>query len=168
MPDYDKILAGGDLRSIGKSNKVVKLVNNQNNFDELFKLLFHPDRKIVMRTADAIEKITISKPNYLQTHKKKIIALFDIAKDKELKWHLALLAPRLNLNRTELGKIWHTLADWALQKGDSNIVRVNSLQGLYDLLAQHKEFEKDFHLTVSKIQMENIPSISARINKFSL
>lgn len=56
---FEEILKGGDLRSIGKTNEVVGMVNNQKSFDELYQLLFHPDRKIVMRAADAIEKITL-------------------------------------------------------------------------------------------------------------
>ncbi len=168
MPKFEKILSGGDLRSIGKGNMVVKGVNNQTDFDELFKLLFHPDRKVLMRTADAIEKITIDRPYYLQKFKKKIVELFALANDKELKWHLALLAPRLNLAKTERLKIWQILTDWASQKGDSNIVRVNSLQGLYDLQILYPELENDFRLTVSKMQDENIPSINARLKKFRL
>lgn len=167
MPEFDKILLGGDLRSIGKSNKVVKLVNNQNDFNELFKLLFHHNRKVVTRAADAIEKITIDQPNYLQRHKTKIFELFETSTNKELKWYLALLAPRLSLTKQEFGKIWSKLTDWATKKGDSNIVRVNSLQGLYNLLPQHREMENDFCLTVSKMQTENIPSINARIKKIS-
>ena len=53
MNSFEKHLKGCDLRSIGKSNKIVKLIDTQNQFDELFQNLFHPDRKVVMR-ADAI------------------------------------------------------------------------------------------------------------------
>lgn len=166
MKDFETILSGGDLRSIGQSNKVASLIDNQIKFDKLFQLLFHPDRKIVMRTADAIEKITIPNPNYLKSHKKAIIALCDKAEDKELKWHLALLVSRLTLTRQELGKIWHTLTSWATNKKESRIVRVNSLQGLFNLLAQDKQLHRDFFLTISQVEKENIPSLIARIKKF--
>lgn len=72
MADLETILNGGDLRSIGQSNTVVTLIDSQNKFDELFKLLFHPDRKIVMRVADAIEKITLTHCQYLKAHKDDI------------------------------------------------------------------------------------------------
>lgn len=75
MLKFVKLLSGGDLRSIGKSNSIVPKVKNQNDFDELFKCLFHKDRIVVMRAADAIEKITVSNPLYLIKHKKKIIEL---------------------------------------------------------------------------------------------
>jgi len=68
---------------------------SQHDFDELFKLLFHADRLIVMRAADMIEKITVRDSLYLTSHKIEIFDLCEIAQNKELKWHLALLLPRL-------------------------------------------------------------------------
>ena len=165
MTHFGDILKGGDLRSIGKSNKVVSLVDNQESFDDLFQHLFHSDRKVVMRTADAIEKITLNNADYLKPHKKEILQLYTKAENKELKWHLALLAPRLLLSKQELGKVWQTLSNWATDKKESRIVRVNSLQGLFNLLTQSKEMTKNFHLTLSEIENENIPSLNARILK---
>lgn len=131
MTAFEKILSGGDLRSIGKSNKLILKINNANDFDELFKYLYNVDRLVVMRAADTIERITIDNPQYLTKHKNEIIELCDAAKDKELKWHLALLIPRLNLNNREYEKAWVTLTIWARDKDNSRIVRVNSLQGLF-------------------------------------
>jgi hypothetical protein len=165
MTAFDKILAGGDLRSIGNSNKVVSAINNQQSFDELFQYLYHSDRKVVMRTADAIEKITRKKPAYLTLHKVDIINLCDSARDIELKWHLALLVSRLILTKKEVRKVFQTLANWATDKKESKIVRVNSLQGLNNLVANNQELTKDFHLLMAKIEGENIPSINARIRK---
>ncbi|MGB4848813.1 MAG: hypothetical protein WBP41_12890, partial [Saprospiraceae bacterium] len=144
MTDFDKILSGGDLRSIGKSNLVVSKIRNQKDFDDLFSLLFHTDRKIVMRTADAIEKITLKNIDYLKHHKQEILNLCKVAQDIELKWHLALLVPRLILTKQELGIIWQTLTTWVTNKKESKIVRVNSLQGLHNLLSQNQELTQDF------------------------
>ncbi len=165
MADFVKILSGSDLRSIGKSNSIVSKIQNQIDFNALFEYLFHKDRIIVMRTADAIEKITIDNPKYLTNHKKKIIELCNIAKDKELKWHLALLIPRLTLDSKELGTTWNTLTMWAKDKTNSRIVRVNAIQGLFELMKHENELEKDFVLTLSELEKENIPSINARIRK---
>ena len=165
MKHFDDILKGGDLRSIGQSNKVVSLIDNQQNFDELFQQLFHTDRKVVMRAVDAIEKITVNNPGYLKPHKNDILKLCDTAKNIELKWHLALLASRLSLTKRELGRVWQTLTCWATDRNESRIVRVNSIQGLFNLLTQHKELEQDFNLTLTEIERENIPSINARIRK---
>lgn len=52
MNQFEEILQGGDLRSIGESNRIGSLIKNQEDFDELFELLFHTDRKVAMRAAD--------------------------------------------------------------------------------------------------------------------
>jgi hypothetical protein len=165
MTQFEKILSGGDLRSLGASNSVITKIKNQNTFDELFKYLFHEDRIVVMRAADTIEKITIRNPQYLIKHKEEIIELCDVAKDKELKWHLALLIPRLHLNNKEFGYAWNTLSNWAKDITNSRIVRVNSIQGLFEMMKQKGELEKDFSLTLAELEKENIPSVNARIRK---
>src|SRR5262245_50139735 len=96
-------LSGGDLRSLRGVDTVVREVRSQRQFDQLFDGLFHDDEVIVMRSADAIEKITQAKPHFLKAHKKAILGLYPVAKQKELKWHLALLAPRLPLTKSERG-----------------------------------------------------------------
>lgn len=166
MNKFQDILKGGDLRSIGKANEIVGMVNDQTTFDELFEGMTCSDRMIVMRTADAIEKITFKKSDYLQKHKTELLNLCQSAKDIELKWHLALLVPRLSLTEKETGEIWQLLTEWATDKKASRIVRVNSLQGLYDILQTNQKLEKDFNLTINEISKEQIPSINARIRKF--
>lgn len=163
MNDFVNLLSGGDLRSIGKSNSVVSLIVNQQDFDELFKLIFLDDQLIVMRAIDAIEKITLKHPNYLIKHKNEILNLSTVAHDKELKWHLAQIIPRLSLTPPELTKAWKLLTIWALDKNNSRIVRVNSIQGLFEMLKENNELTQDFALTLTELEKEDIPSINARI-----
>lgn len=165
MVDFEKLLSGGDLRSIGKSESVILSVKNQNDFDELFKCLFHKDRLVVMRAADAIEKITVKQQQYLLAHKKEIIQLCKVAKDKELKWHLCLLIPRLALEEVEFYECWRMLTNWAKEKSDSKIVRVNSIQGLYEMMQRDSGLKNEFDLILREIEKEKVPSISARIQK---
>ena len=159
------ILKGGDLRSIGQSNKIASSIDNQDSFDELFQQLFHSDRKVVMRSADAIEKITVKNATFLQRHKASILKLIETARHIELKWHLALIAARLELTKREFRKVWQILTDWANNKKESKIVRVNSMQGLFNLLQTNQELKQDFNLTINRIEKENIASINARIKK---
>lgn len=159
-------MKGGDLRSIGEANNVVKEINNQDDFDNVFRGLFHSDRKVVMRTADVIEKTTIQNPKFLLKHKKEILALCNSVQHIELKWHLALFVSRLSLTEKELGIVWQLLTKWATDNKESRIVRVNSLQSLYNLLHVNQELEQDFKLTINEVTKDNIPSINARIRKF--
>ena len=153
------------MRSIGRSNKIASSIDNQESFDELFQQLFHPDRKVVMRSADAVEKITLKNPAFLKQHKASILKLVETARHIELKWHLALIASRLELTKREFRKVWQILTDWANNKKESKIVRVNSMQGLFNLLQTNQELKQDFNLTLNRIEKENIPSINERIKK---
>ena len=165
MSKFQNILQGGDLRSIGEVNEIIKLIKSQAGFDELFIGLTNSDRKIVMRTADAIEKITKDNPDYLKKHKTQLLQLCGKAKNIELKWHLALIISRVYLTEKELGIVWQILTNWATDKQESKIVRVNSIQGLFNLLKQRPDLTEDFNLTLSLLEKERIPSINARIKK---
>lgn len=165
MQHFLELLSGGDLRSIAQSHKVVGLVQDQEDFDELFQYLFHAERLVVMRAADAVEKITVNNKGYLTSHKNEIIGLCKKASDKELKWHLALIVSRLKLGKSELGIIWELLTSWALDKKESRIVRVNSIEGLFNLLQEHKELEQDFELLLLEFERQGIPSLNARIRR---
>jgi hypothetical protein len=163
MKKVKELLQGGDLRTLGKSEGVIKQVQSQKDFDTLFSCLFDADRLVVMRSADAIEKITLETPNYLNTHKTELIDLLNSATHIELKWHLAQLTTRIKLDADEAGKVWETLTQWAKDKKESRIVRVLALQGLFDMLAQYPELKTDFLHTLSILEKEPIPSIAARI-----
>jgi len=165
MKNYFSKLKGGDLRSIARANEVVNDVKNQEDFDVLFKELYHTDRKIRMRTADAIEKITVSNPEYLTSHKKELIHLCTQVQHIELKWHLALIISRFPLKPTELKKVWRLLSGWAKDKEASKIVRVNSLQSLYTLCEQNNNLKSELKWMIDEISKENIPSLNARIKK---
>ncbi len=68
------ILSGGDLRSKGRSEEIVaKAVKDKAVFLETLDCLFLPDLIVQTRAADAIEKITCMKPEWLSDVKRKII-----------------------------------------------------------------------------------------------
>jgi hypothetical protein len=163
MKNFEKILKEGNLRTIGKVKQVIEEVKDQQGFDELFKGLYSNDRKVIMRTADAIEKITSQNHPFLNNHKKEILQLIITAKEKEFKWHLASLISRLSLNKTETGYVWEKLSEWVKDTKESRIVRVNALQALYEILKSNKELAADYNWILQEIETENIPSLQARI-----
>jgi len=165
MKTFLELLSGGDLRSIGKSNDAVTLIKCQDDFDVLFGFLFDKDRKVVMRAADALEKVTLNNHQYLQKHKTRLIQLCFKAVDKELKWHLALLASRLKLTKDELESVRELLTRWALNKDESKIVRVNSIQAMFEILRLDENCEEEFKRILFSLEKQNIPSINARIRK---
>lgn len=163
-----EMLAAGNLRTTGASNGIAQQVTTQEAFDLLFACTQHPDRKVVMRSLDAMEKITLTHPHFLKRHKKEILYLFEGAEHKEAKWHLAQLVPRLPLTRSEIGKAWHRLTHWALDKEESRIVRALSVQALHDLLPRVPQLSDDLLHTAARMYGEKVPSINARIRKLKL
>ncbi|MEJ5964264.1 hypothetical protein [Pedobacter immunditicola] len=163
MNNFEDLLKGGSLRSLGRSNQVVELIDSQEQFDDLFRYLFHPDRTVVMRAGDVIEKVTLKHPEYLKSHAKELLDLSRKTTFIELKWHLAQLLTRLTFSEEEFVAVWDLLTSWALDKQESRIVRVNALQGLFDLLPHHQDLIQDFNLTIAEMETEPIPSLKARI-----
>jgi hypothetical protein len=162
---FSELLKGNDLRRLRNNNRVIDGVHDQRSFDELFQLIFDQDRSVVMRAVDAVEKITVRNPEYLKPHRAQLLNIIMSADHKELKWHIAQLVPRIDLNKKELHDVSHVLAYWAGNKNESRLVRVNSLQGLYDLSLNRPELKENFIATLKLMEREAIPSIQARIRK---
>ncbi len=158
------MLSGGDRRSTGQSNKVVKLVAKQTDFDKLFKLISDPDPLVAMRAADAVEKITINHPEFLAIHKKEILEKLTKINQQEVRWHVAQIIPRLKLNESERKKIWGILIEWHGAE-ESNIVRVFSLQAIFDLAVDSLEWLHRLKILISRITADAPASIKARAKK---
>lgn len=161
-----KQLSHGDLRSIGNANELIKQISTQQLFDDLFDLMFHKERVIAMRAADALEKISQRKPFLLRNHKNALVGLLLHAENMEVKWHVALMISRLKFSKRELEQVWFKLKAWALDTKESRIVRVNAIQAMYDLLPQCNSLAIPELLQVMEtVAIENIPSIKARLKR---
>src|SRR6266853_428444 len=133
--DIAALLKGGDRRSIGRSQRVVKMVSRQpERFPELLKCLWEEDPVIRMRAADAAEKVTLTHPELLNPHRQELLGLLDEAEQIELRWHLALIVPRLSLSGPERARAVEALRRYLEDR--SSIVKTFALQGLADLARQ--------------------------------
>jgi hypothetical protein len=158
---YD-LLKGNDLRSIGKSNEVVSLVTSDPLlFDEVFAGIFHEDKIIRARCADAVEKVAKQFPSYIQ--KKKSIILKNLPKfeQKEVIWHIALMLGYLKLTKKELQKAVEQLLEW-LDQSDSIIVKVACMQTLADHAKENKTLIKSVKDEIQKQMVTGAPAIKAR------
>jgi hypothetical protein len=64
--------------------------------------LYDADPAIPMRAAAAIEKSTRQSPKLLQQWKQLVLEKISNLQDKEVRWHVAQLIPRLDLTPREL------------------------------------------------------------------
>jgi hypothetical protein len=73
--NFAHLLLGKDLRKLKSSREVIEAVQNQETFDELFALVFHHERSLVMRAADTVEKVTRRRAEYLHPHKEQLLSV---------------------------------------------------------------------------------------------
>jgi hypothetical protein len=143
MPEILAKLQGSDRRSIGHANEIVRIVSaDPALFPELFEGLSHSDPCIRMRSADAIEKITLDHKELLQPFKKQLLERVAGAPQKEVPWHVALMLPRLRMNARKQDLAVSILFDY-LADG-SSIVRTFSMQALADIALEHGRFRSRF------------------------
>jgi hypothetical protein len=96
MSEFLKQLTGGDRRSIGKANDLAEaVIASPKLFREVMAELIHEDPVVRMRCADLAEKVSRSCAEWLQPYKWKLLAVAEGAIDKEIRWHLAQMLPRL-------------------------------------------------------------------------
>jgi HEAT repeat protein len=164
MPSLLKELSGRDLRSIGRSNEVVAhVVRNPSLFNELFQGLTSSDRVVRMRAADAIEKITRARPELLRPRKRKLLALAARAKDKEFRWHMALMLPRLHLSATERTAAVDILYEYL--RDSSRIVRTWAIEGLVDFAREDQKLMPRVLPLVREFTENGTPAMRARGRK---
>lgn len=126
------LLRGSDRRSIGRSNEVVQLVLREpRRFADLIKCLWNDDPLVRMRAADAAEKISVAKPGLLKPFKVELLGLLCETEQIELRWHLALMLPRLTLTGLERDRAVAGLQRYLEDR--SSIVRTCALQALVEL-----------------------------------
>jgi HEAT repeat protein len=135
-------LTGGDRRSIGRSNEVVAAVlGDPSLFGVLFSGLWSSDPLIRMRTADALEKITVKHPEWLHPYKEQLIGQVAQSQEQEVRWHMAQMFPRLQTNQEERAAMVGILLDYL---GDrSRIVRTFAMQALADLAEQDADLRPE-------------------------
>jgi hypothetical protein len=127
-----ELLSGGDRRSLGRSREAEKIVLRQpQRFAELIRCMWSDNPIVRMRAADATEKVTVTRPELLRPHKQEMLGLLAEAEQIELRWHLALMVPRLELSGRERERAAAALQRYLEDR--SSIVKTCAMQGLADL-----------------------------------
>lgn len=117
---------------IGHSEEVAAMVSKDPRlFSELMAGLWSTDPLIRMRAADAAEKVTRNRPELLQPYKGELLGLMVETQQQELRWHLAAMVPRLELNSKQRNLATSLLIGYLEDR--SSIVKTFALQGLAEL-----------------------------------
>jgi hypothetical protein len=115
---------------------VKEILRDPKLFSLVFEAMLHDDPVVRMRAADAIEKVTVSRPELLQAHKRKLLGKVAAQEQQEVRWHVALLLPRLRLSPKERNQAVAILFDYLEDK--SSIVKTFAMQSLADFAARDR------------------------------
>jgi hypothetical protein len=157
-------LQGKDRRSIGRANEVAALVLREPlRFPELIGFLWSDDPIVRMRAADAAEKISVRKPALLAPFKAELLGLLFEADQQELRWHLALMIPRLALTKKERQRAAEGLRRYLEDR--SSIVKTFALQGLTELAAVDRSLLPEVRAILEAAERAGTPAMRARARK---
>jgi hypothetical protein len=159
-----KKLSGGGRRSIGRSNEgVARVLAHPANFRHLIKGLAAIDPVLRMRAADAIEKITTRRPDLLRPHKRTLLAIAASTNQQEIRWHAALIIPRLQLTPKERAVALDVLFDYLRDK--SSIVKTFAMQAIWDLAATDAKLKSKITPLIEELTQVGTPAMRARGRK---
>jgi hypothetical protein len=157
-------LRGGDRRSIGNVDEVVAAVQKKPDlFKDLVGGLFDEDPVVRMRTADAMEKLSLENPQLLCPYKAELIGLARRTQQQELRWHAAQMIPRLKLTAKEEATVTEIFFDYLNDR--SKIVVTFAMQALSDLALKKGAASDRVIRAVEKLTRTGSPAIQSRGKK---
>ncbi|MGA7560391.1 MAG: hypothetical protein WCF61_00255 [Terriglobales bacterium] len=152
---------------IGRSEEVAGLVSKDPKlFPELMAGLWSTDPLIRMRAADAAEKITRNKRELLQPYKGELLGLMVEAEQQELRWHLAAMVPRLQLNPKQRNLATSLLIGYLEDR--SSIVKTFALQGLAELAQEDASLRPGVIGILREATRNGTPAMKARSRELLL
>ena len=158
------MLSGGDRRSIGRVAEVVALIERWPETTScLVGCLWDEDSRVCMRAADALEKISRKQMFLLESHTASLLGLLAETTQQEVKWHLAVILPRLQLTDSECRRVADILQSYLADK--SSIVRTFAMQGLVDLTGQCSSLHPTVTDLIRTFTRTGTPAMRARGRK---
>jgi hypothetical protein len=157
-------LAGGDRRSIGRSDEVVaEVLSTPRLFATLFGGLCAADPLVRMRAADALEKVTRRYPTWLAPYKNELLRQLASPEKCEVRWHLVQMAPRLPLTDRERSETQALLKCYL--SDDSSIVKTSAMQALADLAGDDVQLRAEIIALLKKLVEVGTPAMKSRGRK---
>ena len=164
MTDVLSKLAGADRRSIGKSAEVVAdVLADPGLFGVLFEGMLDQDPVIRMRAADAIEKVTVSHPEYLAPYKTRLVHEVAQIDQQEVRWHVCQLVSRLKLTHAERRTVSVILTGYL--DDESRIVKTFAMQALADLAEQDDGLRAPVIRQIEELTRSGSPAMQSRGRK---
>jgi hypothetical protein len=157
-------LAGGDRRSIGRADEVVAdVLVDLSLFGAVFVGVFSDDPILRMRAADVCEKVSAEHPECLCAHKQDLLGRVAAIEQHEVRWHVAQMLPRLDLDAEERALAVQILEGYLQDR--SKIVKTFSMQALADLAERNTHLRERVIPLLEELTETGSPAMSSRGRK---
>jgi len=147
MPSLLDQLAGGDLRTLGRSAEVAaQVLVRRELLDELFDGIAGNDEVIMGRASDALEKVAATRPDLIQPYKMELLSRVARINHWVVREHVCQLLPRLTtLTTTERRRALALVRTYLDDK--SSVVKAGALECLVHLTAAPGFARERAHVT---------------------
>jgi hypothetical protein len=163
MTNLLELLQRGDMRTNESVDEVVHMVEDDPKlFASLIDAMKDTDKHVRMRASDAVEKLSLTHPEWLQVYKNEI--LNEVAKidQQEVQWHMCQIIPHLKLNSEERIEAYKTIENY-FKTTKSRIVMAFSLQALVQLGLEDGKLLAKAKRLLSENAMSDIPAVKVRV-----
>lgn len=161
---FPHLLLGRKLQ-YNRNQRIRESIEDQESFDELFKLVFHTERRVVQRAMRAVMLVAKTHPEFLNAHAEQILTLLKSPDFKDVKSMIILLIPKIELSPTDLERVWHLLTYLVLNQSEQKIIRTNALQSLYEFTSREETLVYGLHDTLNALTYDHAPAIQAKVLK---
>lgn len=159
-----KMLRPGDLRMKGASEEVVaRICTRPGEMAQLIDCLSESEPALLMRCCDALEKLSRQHIDWLRPYKNDLIKISQSNVQKEVRWHMAQIIPRLDLSTKQAAKAYDVFLIYLNDK--SSIVKTFALQALTDLALSHDLHVIETRDMIKKLGKTGTPAMQSRSRK---
>jgi hypothetical protein len=157
------MLSGGDRRSPGNASDVAELAEaDLNTRMELVRILDTTDALVRMRAADALEKVSARAPGLLQPFTRRLVDMATREKQQEVRWHLAQILPRLDLNAAQRESAVAAMREY--RSDGSSIVRTWSMNAIWEFAKQDGRYASLAREVLAEVLESGSAAEKARVN----
>ncbi len=160
--DIMNLLGDDGRRSVRYVDQTVKRLGERPDFvPVVIGCMLNSHRGLAMRAADAAEKFSRRHVESLQPYVEDLVKIAITQTQREVRWHLAQLLPRLKLSYEQaksLLDIWNN----DFYNSPSRLVRVASLQAVHDIAKNYPSARKKFEQMLDFALERGGASVKAR------
>ena len=162
--DFRALFSGSDMRSPkGAAEAADFVLKNPSTITQLMALVESGNKVFQMRSSDALEKISAAEPEILMPYTDNFIAFAKRATQKEVRWHIVQILPRLKLNKKQIEAIVPILQNYLNDR--SKIVVAFTIDALFQFSKNNEKAKGLFKHVAETLAETSSPAIKARLRK---